>query len=151
MSEMLGNQYFLARKYDLAAREFKHALVKEPQNKAIRKKLIICEIQRGKLKRALELFFDLVVEDVSYIIKTDPMQDDCPCSELIFDIEMRMKDNKSSSNYFLKLAMLWLYCDINKSIQYFQDYQKFNPTNPQTASILLQLTKYLKEHGHEGN
>ena len=151
MSEMLGNQYFLARKYDLAARELQHALINEPQSKAIRKKLIICEVQRGKLKRALELFLDLVMKDVSSIVKTDPILDDCPCPELVYDIEVNIKDHKSSSNYILKLAMLWLYCNIKKSIQYFNDYQKVNPNNPHITNILSQLTKYLLEHDNEGN
>jgi tetratricopeptide (TPR) repeat protein len=143
MSEMLGNQYFLARKYDLAAIELGSALVKDPENKGIRRKLIICYIQKGKIKDALDLFVSLLEEDLAFIIDLDPTHDDCPCQELIYDLEIQFDNNKNSLNYNLRLGMLWLYCDIKKSIQCFQTCQKLEPGNLMYNKILSRLKTYL--------
>jgi len=143
MSEMLGNQYFLARKYSLAADELEKALSKNPPHKGIRRKLIICEIQKGDIKRALDLFVSLVEEDVAFIIDADPILDDCPCPELVYDMEEQFSDNKSSLDYHLKLAMIWLYCDVNKSMHYFN--LSLGMTNEKNAikKIISHLTSYL--------
>jgi len=42
MSEMLGNQYFLARTFDKALVQFEEVIKKEPENEKVKKKLIIC-------------------------------------------------------------------------------------------------------------
>ncbi len=140
---MLGNQYFLARKYSLAADELEKALSKNPTSKGIRRKLIICEIQHGNINRALELFVSLVEEDVAFIIDADPIMDDCPCPELVYDMEEQFSDNKNSLDYHLKLAMIWLYCDVNKSLQYFNLSLSMNGDNDLIKKIINHLTSYL--------
>jgi len=145
MSEMLGNQYFLARKYSLAASKLEDALTKQPMNKGIRRKLIICHVQQGKLDRAQELFAELVETDVAFIVNSDPIRDDCPCPELVYDIERQLDDHKDSTDYLLKLAILWLYCDLKKSIQLFTQYQNLGINNLTIKKILNHLTSYLLE------
>jgi hypothetical protein len=145
MSEMLGNQYFLARKYSLAADELEKALSKNPAHKGIRRKLIICEIQRDNINRALDLFASLVEDDVAFIIDADPIMDDCPCPELVYDMEEQFNDNKDSFDYNLKLAMIWLYCDVNKSQQYFNLSLGINSENGLLNKIINHLTSYLLE------
>ncbi|MBI3123298.1 MAG: tetratricopeptide repeat protein [Ignavibacteriales bacterium] len=118
MSEMLGNQYFLTRKYHEALSELETSLKKNPTSKPIRKKLIICYVKTGKLYTALEIFEKLIVEDVYCIINTDPILDDCPCPEIIYELE-------NASSYFdekeksIALGILWLYCDIKHSLNHF--------------------------------
>ena len=143
MCEMLGNQYFLARKYSLAANELGKALLKNPTNKAIRRKLIICEIQKDNISKALDLFVSLVEEDVSYIIDVDPIMDDCPCSELVYDLEEQFDNNQSSLNHLLKLAMIWLYCDVNKSLYYLNFCLSIDSDNNIVRKIINHLTSYL--------
>ncbi|MFZ5518921.1 MAG: tetratricopeptide repeat protein [Candidatus Zhuqueibacterota bacterium] len=143
MSEMLGNQYFLTRKYALAARELESALVKDPRSKVIRRKLIICFIQTGNIDKAEELFLDLVQQDVSFIIESDPIIDDCPCPELVNDVEAQIAGEKNSPSYMLKLGMLWLYCDIRKSIHYFTSLQKIEPNNQMVKIVLFHLKSFL--------
>jgi tetratricopeptide (TPR) repeat protein len=143
MSEMLGNQYFLARKYDLAAIELGSALVKDPENKGIRRKLIICHVQKGKINRAFDLFVSLVEEDIAFIVNSDPTHDDCPCNELIYDLETQYANNENSLNYNLRLGMLWLYCDVKKAIQCFQTCQKLEPGNQIYKKILSHLNSYV--------
>lgn len=143
MSEMLGNQYFLARKYLLATRELEDALKKQPQNKVIRRKLVICNAQCGELERALDLFVALIEEDIEVIVKSDPIFDDCPCPELVYDLESQIDSYQNLLTYNLKLGIFWLYCDINKSIHYFNEYQRLKPHNEQVEKILAILNSYL--------
>jgi tetratricopeptide (TPR) repeat protein len=143
MSEMLGNQYFLARKYSLAADELEKALSKNPTNKGIRRKLIICEIQKGNINKALDLFASLVEDDVAFIIDADPIRDDCPCPELVYDMEEQFNDNKDSIDYYLKLAMIWLYCDVNKSLHYFNLSMGIDLDNGLIKKIIYHLSTYL--------
>lgn len=145
MSEMLGNQYFLARKYALAEIELGNALAKDPENKGIRRKLIICNLQKGNIERALKFFISLVEEDINFIANSDPVRDDCPCPELVYDVEAQIDSNTNSLDYNLRLGMLWLYCDIKKSIQYFNLCQKLAPDNPVITKILSRLKTYLFE------
>lgn len=143
MSEMLGNHYFLARKYLLATKELEDALKKQPQNKSIRRKLVICNAQCGELDRALELLVSLIEEDIEFITKSDPIFDDCPCPELVYELQSQIDgfNNLVTSN--LKLGIFWLYCDINKSIHYFNEYQKVKPDKLLVIKVLSILNSHL--------
>lgn len=125
MSEMLGNQYFLSRRYCEAIAELEIALAKGPANKSVKKKLIICYVKTCKLDKALELFEQLINEDIFCIINTDPVLDDCPCPEIIYEFECSdiYSDGKGKE---LALGILWLYCDVGNSILYFQTLSKSN-------------------------
>ena len=139
MHEMLGNQYFLARNYSRAAENLEKALVKFPRNKRIRRKLIICYTQLGEVEKALNTFISLIKEDIDFIINTDPIDDDCPCSELVFDLERRMSEKGESFNDLVVLGMLWLYCNIERSWNYFQQAARTQPDNPKIKSVLSML------------
>ncbi len=71
MSEMLGNQYFMARNYINAEKELEPEYLKDSTNKGIRRKLIICYVQTRKFEKALDIFHSLVKEDVTFIISAD--------------------------------------------------------------------------------
>jgi tetratricopeptide (TPR) repeat protein len=119
MSEMLGNQYFMARNYKEAARELEPVYLKNIENKQVRRKLILAYLQTGKLLKSLELFIELVKEDVNFIAIADPIYDDCPCSELITEIETVPKEqNSPDSNLYC--GILWLYCDPKISIEFLK-------------------------------
>ena len=151
MSEMLGNQYFIARNYMRAAEELSLALSKTPKNKSIKRKLIVCYTQTGQIQNALKLFLGLVKEDAEYIINTDPIDDDCPCAELVYDDEKLHNVNKNSCEYQLKLGILWLYCDIHKSISYFEIAQRLNQQNPLIKSILSILYTKMQPKNENGS
>jgi tetratricopeptide (TPR) repeat protein len=140
MSEMLGNQYFIARNYSGAARELEKALNKEPGSKPIRRKLIVCYTQIGQVQKALNTFLSLVKDDAEYIINTNPIDDDCPCAELVFDMEKELLNNSNSVEFLLMLGMLWLYCDVLKSISYFEKSQQLQPQNTMIKSLLSLLS-----------
>jgi len=136
MFEMLGNQFFMVRNYARAAEMLERALWKDAKNKAIQRKLIVCYTQIGKVNKALEVFLSLIKEDIDFIINTDPVDDDCPCPELVFEMENKRDQNESSLDFHLILGMLWLYCDLDQSIKYFQKALAIAPHNAQIKSIL---------------
>jgi hypothetical protein len=118
MNEMLGNQYFLSRDYIHAQLELEQALLQHPSSVSIKKKLIICHIQTGSTQRALDLFLETIIQDIHSIIDTDPIFDNCPCPQLVYEMENSLKPSTTNEK-ILALGMLWLYCDINKSLKYF--------------------------------
>ena len=141
MSEMLGNQYFMARNYAAAHNEFERVLLKDPCNKLVTKKQIICYTQIGEIQKALTLFHYLVKTDIELIVDTDEIHDDCPCPEIIEQM------NNSHASLFgkeehLRLAILWLYCDINESINYFKISAQEYKESALIKSILNKLQHY---------
>jgi pentatricopeptide repeat protein len=142
MSEMLANQYFLVRRFTDAQAAFENVLSSSPANKTVRKKLIICYIYNGSIRKALDLFYELIKEDIEVIINTDVIADDCPCPELIERFE-KLKDPKFGYINMLEVyGMLWLYCDINKSVSYFEKLKEFSPSEQIYRDILAVYSSY---------
>ncbi|RMF59716.1 MAG: tetratricopeptide repeat protein [Calditrichaeota bacterium] len=139
MFEMLGNQFFLVRNYPRAAVMLEKALLRDPQNKLIRRKLIICYTQIGEVQKAFDIFLSLIKEDVDFIINTDPVDDDCPCPELVYNMESRIPENLSSLDFHLVAGMLWLYCDLHRSIEFFRSAHELAPSNPRIKAALAIL------------
>jgi len=145
MDEMLGNHYFLARNYARAAELLERALRSEPKNKPIRRKLIICLAQTGHVEQALEVFVSLIKEDIDFIINTDPVDDDCPCPELVFELEHSNVHNHQSLDSMLVLGILWLYCNLQKSFEYFTQAAKLDNDDKMIKSILALLNVRLQK------
>lgn len=139
MSEMLGNQFFLARNFAGAAKELEEALQHDPESKSIRRKLVICLNEIGEVRRAFTYFISLVKEDAEYIIQTDPIDDDCPCPELVYEAERALQNNDHSLDYILRLGMLWLYCDMHESMRYFKKAQELAPDDGDIKTIITLL------------
>jgi pentatricopeptide repeat protein len=140
---MLANQYFLVRRFSDAETAFENLLSNNPSNKVARKKLIICYIHNGQVKKALNLFYSLIKEDISCIINTDVIADDCPCPELIETFEKLKEPRLTYISQLEVYGMLWLYCDIHKSITYFEKLKEFNPGERIYKEILKIYSTYL--------
>lgn len=134
MNEMLGNQYFLTRKFKDATTQFERSLLFTPNNSEVKKKLIICYIQQKELKLALKLFTDLISDNIEIILKSDPVRDDCPCQQIICDID-NSSSKLSESEKNVMLGMLWLYCDLLKSRKYFGKLLESEPSNKNYQTI----------------
>ena len=145
MDEMLGNHYFLARNYARAADLLEKALRSDPKNKGMRRKLIICFAQTGHIDKALTVFLSLIKEDIDFIINTDPVDDDCPCPELVFEMEHSIVESRHSLDTTLVLGILWLYCNVHKSLEYFSQAVKIDNNNKIIKSILALLSARLQE------
>lgn len=141
MYEMLGNHSFMIRNYTRAAEMLGQALLKDPKNKAMRRKLIVCYTQIGQPRRALEMFLSLIKEDIDFVINTDPIADDCPCPDLVYKIEHKLPAENASPDDLLTLGILYLYCDLDKSLAYFQQAVRHLPDDPMitTAVTFIQL------------
>jgi len=136
MSEMLANQYFLVRRFSEAEKVFEKILSSDSNNKLAKKKLIICYINNGKIKNALDLFYEVIVNDITVITSTNLIDDDCPCPEIITKFEGLNEPGLSYQTKLEIMGMLWLYCDYYKSIQQFEKLKEFNPNEIIYANIL---------------
>lgn len=146
MSEMLGNQYFMARNYPAAQKELEEVILQNPTNKSAKKKLVVCYTQTGKVKEAIKYFNELMTEDIEFVVNTDPIEDDCPCPELVEKIEGQKLANSESADYHLILGIIWMFCDINKSIEYFIKASTMAPFDKSTESIIACIKEYLIKH-----
>lgn len=148
MSEMLGNQYFLARKYSLAVPELEQTLLSDPGNIPVTKKLIVSYTQVGKIDESFNLFYHLVIENVESIINTDIILDDCPCPQIVENLQDSASEIVPQDSQILKmLGILWLYCEIEKSKYYFQEYLKIKGNDCRVKSILKILDEFILHHG----
>lgn len=116
---MLGNQYFLVGRYYDAIKELENALVSDPSNNQIKKKLIICYIKTNEIEKAFDIFNQLINQDISLILESNNLNDNCPCSEIIYELENAniIKDQNQNN---LVLGMMWLFFNAKNSINYFQ-------------------------------
>ncbi len=149
MSEMLGNQYFMARNYPAAQRELEEVILKDPLNRSAKKKLVVCYTQTEKVKEAIQFFNELISEDIEFVVKSHPIEDDCPCPELVEKIEMQKLADSDSVNYNLILGIIWVYCDIRRSIDYFFRARDLAPGDKRidlTISLISDYLAKLSEH-----
>lgn len=117
---MLGNQYFMVRKYLAAAKEFEKSLQADRENYKVMKKLVICYTQINRPSDALELFLELISHDIEIIINTDPIAADCPCPGLIGEVEAGAVRYEDKFVMNCMLGILWLYCDLSVSLRYLR-------------------------------
>ena len=143
LSEMLGNKYFLSRNYQLAASVYSKIHISQPNNLLVIKRLIICLTQIGEIRKAFDFFYKLVKKDVSIIINTDPIADDCPCSELIEKYGKIFPYEDNSTDLKFLLGILWLYCNPSRSVQFFEQLLRENPDEIRYKEIVLIINKYL--------
>lgn len=144
MSEMLGNHYYLSRNYAQAIDAFSKTFNSNfPSH--ILKKLIICHITQGNIKTAKEYFLKVINDNPLIIIKTDVIDEDCPCPDIIDKLENNFHPPASLDD-LISLGILWLYCDLDKSVDYFKQANRLYPNDQfilQTMHILnsIHLTK----------
>lgn len=143
MSEMLGNQYFMARNYISAEKELEPEYLKDSENKGIRRKLIICYLQSRKFEKALDIFHSLVKEDVAFITSADKILDDCPCPELLDDFN-RTHTIEDNYEFNLSHGMLWLYCEESKSVEYLKSALKANPDDERLKESIIIIEEHIK-------
>ncbi len=136
MSEMLANHHFLVRDYISAAESFEEELRLKKSSINLKKKLIICYTQIGKADKALDIVISLNSDEFESIINTNPQIEDCPCRDLINKIEKRSVFNPDLRNKYLVLGILWLYCDIRKSVEFLDLVQKLAKSDKRVNYII---------------
>ncbi len=142
MSEMLANSYFISRNFSKALPYFEEMLRKGQVSDKIRKKLLICYIAVGRIDDAFEIFHALVLRDPFIIINTDPYWDDCPCPEMVSEWEGNPTANLDEPRISLILGMLYLFCNIERSIHYLKKalpLSEYYPRLNQTIERLRQV------------
>lgn len=119
MSEMLGNHYFLIRDYEAATAQLEEALLHDPDNWAIKKKLIICYTRMLQFDKAIDRVIEILDVDVTIIASTDIEFENCPCVELINEFINVRKSFTDEYEFHMSLGILWMYCNISESTKHF--------------------------------
>jgi pentatricopeptide repeat protein len=138
MNEMLGNHYFLTKRFKEAIPQYKSVLVDNPKQILIRKKLIICLLKEGEIKEAIRLFVEMLNEDAEQIFNIQKEEDDCICKQIIFELENNptlLSDIEKSK----VLGILWLFCNSLTSIKYFEKLENEFPKTPIYKDILTKI------------
>ena len=144
MSEMLGNQYFMSRKYSEAKHIFEKCIAKGTSNNIIRKRLVICYTQTNEIYKALSLFHEILKDNIEIITDTHPIIDDCPCPELVYNLEKTVPGQEIELERNILLGILWLYCSIDNSIKYFSIAKSLSPSNTTIHSIHNIISGHIK-------
>jgi len=145
MSEMLGNQYFMARDYAAALKEFEKISDSLEVPIQVKKKLIVCYTQTRRFKDATKLFIEVISSNINVILETDSEKDDCPCPELIASVENIQPPNSTLLEYKIMMGIIWLYCDYRQSLKWFEDAGKLAPSDSSISTI----TEIIKNHFRE--
>lgn len=129
MCEMLANQYFMMRRYPEAMEIFEKIYPKEKSNVKVIAKLIICLIYNKNVDKAFQIFIDNVSNDPLIFFNTALKNEDCPCSDIIKNIENDFLLIEGKVEKKIALGILWSYCDINKATEIFEqnnlEYNKY--------------------------
>jgi tetratricopeptide (TPR) repeat protein len=141
---MLGNQYFMVRKYLAASKEFEKALMADCCNYTVMKKLIICYTQTNRPFNALELFYEVIRRDIGIIVNTDPIAVDCPCPGLIGEVENGAVKYEDKFIVKCMLGILWLYCDMSVSLRCLKQACDMEQGNSLLNNIIRVYEDYLK-------
>ena len=133
----------MTRNYSSAMKEYEEELCRDNKNNNVIKKIIICYVRSGRIDKALELFYNLINEDIDLIIKTDPVKDDCPCPEIIYECENDFLEVGGKDKRHVALGILWLYCNIEQSFHYFKKAVQEFPGNNQLIQSFRIITHNL--------
>lgn len=145
MKEMLGNQAFLARQYDEVIRYFEPFLEKGTITDKMKKKLIIAYCETGRVEKAFRLFTEVIITNPELICETHPILEDCPCPELVYDLEKNGNVAEKSAEYYLLLAMLWAYCNPAKTIDYLETVLQLVPERKEIKQLITVISVYLEK------
>ena len=144
MSEMLGNHQFMIHNFKAAARMFEAAIQNTAQTKPLRKKLIVCYTQMGEIEKVFELLIPFLDEDLDFLITVNPMEVECPCPELIHDIEHSLHSQQDLQTNYVKLGIYWLYLDIGQSVKYLELARNQSHFKAEIEVILTHLYERIK-------
>ena len=145
MSEMLANNYFIVRNY-VKAREVFLRLPESVRNSdAVKKKLVLCEIFLGNPLSALDYLLPLVVQNPGFIFKTDLELEDCPCRDLICELEQRPGFSQEDDFCLLSISILWLYCSLENSLHYLEMLTSLNE-HPKVNELKFQIQKHINHN-----
>ena len=110
MSEMLGNRYLFAGKFNEAAEQFEAVLRRRPDRTQARMKLIGCYVLLGRLQESVELATGLVRENADALLQADFHTEGFPCEAAMAVIRQRGK-NSPPGVAEASLGVLLLFCD----------------------------------------
>jgi tetratricopeptide (TPR) repeat protein len=148
MNEMLANQYFIVERFEDAYQIFEEVLKTNPSNSLVKKRLILCYIHLGNVKKAFQLFTELITTSINTMIENEINVYDQPCKKMIDKLENLPSDFNESDKLIL-LGILWFYCNVNNSKIYFEQLNEIIPNNKNLNTILQIINQFISQTNKE--
>jgi tetratricopeptide (TPR) repeat protein len=146
MSEMLGNRYFIAGKFELALRHLQAVVGESPGNARSRKKLVICCLATGKLNDALSHFCELFEDAPALALAAELEEELCPCEKLIRARTAALRDRQATPNDYLTLGLLRAPHDLTLALENLRQAQIMTDEFSLLSELIPRLERWQKEH-----
>ncbi len=140
MDRMLGNQYFLARKFKEAIPHFEKVLVKSPGDSAVFKNLIFCLVVTEELDKAVAQMIMALHHSPEFLVELSAATDTNPYQEVFLERFTKPPATLSGGNYALAMGILSLYCHAELAVSYFHEAKKHSRNKKAIEEILRILS-----------
>lgn len=142
MDRMLGNQYFMAGKFEEAIPCFEATLARHPEDTRVRRQLIVCNVFSAHLDTALEnlktLLEELGSQSQSWLRDPENKID----VEIFFDWLRNTSAKRDSQEYLLSTAILMLFVKPGIAWAYFLNAKEVVPDKSSIIDEILNLISY---------
>ncbi|MCG8607594.1 hypothetical protein MJD09_21745 [bacterium] len=142
MERMLGNQYFMARRFEDAIPCFENALRKTPSDPGIMKHLIGCYVMTGNIEGALHNLGDLLARGIAKGIDPLPDAEEDAFRQMLAEWYRKPPRTQSRFEYLLSIAILTLLCEPELAPAYFKEAQKLAPKHELLREISEKVTSH---------
>ncbi|GAB4367651.1 MAG: hypothetical protein Kow0042_08400 [Calditrichia bacterium] len=142
---MLGNHYFMVRKFYSACSEYEEVLKAHPSNYAVMKRLIICYLKLGNYRKGFKLYYSLILKKPELLFTDTTDQEICPCQEIINDLQASAPAHLNEKEYYLTLAMLWSFRDVKESLNYFRQVQEMGYNIGKIENLIQRLESLIQQ------
>ena len=139
----MANHYFLNHRFNEAAQIYSEILERNNRNDKVKVKLIPCLLKEGKVDYAFALFYELLNHN-PLLFPCDNNTEDCPCREVLNEIENDKTTKLSIKDFYLSLAMLYTYCDSFKAKRYFDLIKSLSPENKKYRKTHQLISKLIQ-------
>lgn len=139
MDRMLGNQFYLARKFSQAIPYLERVHKKYPKDVQTAEKLILCCVFTSQLERATSFFLNLLKHSALDAGGKESVQNHAKEKELFADWTMNLPGLLSAKERIFALGMIATFFDINLASCYFRKARELDPKDVQVHQILENL------------
>jgi tetratricopeptide (TPR) repeat protein len=143
MSEMLANRYFASGRYEEAQAGLEAVLRRRPGHLGARKKLVMCYVQTGRLREALDLALGLMEDAPEAFAPAGPNAEDLPCRSVLGAFAERGRSLDPGS-YHAGLGVLQLFCDAEVALSELDRAAEEDPSRIEIRALRAVVRKHLE-------
>jgi len=136
MHEMLGHHHFMVGDYATALSHYRQVIQEGDANTEVKKRAVVCYVHTRRIAEAVLLFEELLKEDVDCIVRHNQDRYGCPCPEIIDEYECSLRTDEISQSDRIALGILWSFCDVHRSHEWFTEAIREDPGSAFLQSVL---------------